>query len=370
VHSWVDRLRNEDRNSFFYAYTTSLHWSFTQFTPASMEVHPTNAIERAYAILCLLSGLVMFTSLISGITTAMTTLRQTKMAQTLQTEHVRRYLVARRVSVDLGNRIYNFLRVQGYVNKGNLVEKDMAALGRLSIPLLTDLHAELFCPAVVAHPFFHHLNLVDETGLVQVCHNTCSETAFVKGEHAFTFGQKAAAMSFVTHGDLVYAWNASPEVSELSRKDHICEAALWLCWTHCGDFESVDNSVLVSIKADNFAGIILSRTTAFSGCQRYAQQFGNLINTMACSIGNDGKPQGLSQISDMSGDFDATQEMAQIAFEQHMPLGNPTDSTASSLDYFAQFLQLVKRPHPGASVRSLSARLSASARSLSARSLA
>ncbi|CAE8598624.1 unnamed protein product [Polarella glacialis] len=58
-----------------YAYTTALHWSITQFTPASMEVVPMKELERSFTIVVIVSAMVIFSSFISTITNAMTQLR-------------------------------------------------------------------------------------------------------------------------------------------------------------------------------------------------------------------------------------------------------------------------------------------------------
>merc|ERR1719191_2017613 len=59
-------------SSVSYRYTTALHWSLTQFTPASMDLHPTNTLERAYSVVVIMLALVVFSSFVSSITAAMT----------------------------------------------------------------------------------------------------------------------------------------------------------------------------------------------------------------------------------------------------------------------------------------------------------
>eukprot|EP00438_Fugacium_kawagutii_P026712 Skav219970 [mRNA] locus=scaffold2879:389420:443892:+ [translate_table: standard] len=63
------------QQSIEYRYATALHWSLTQFTPATVDVHPQNLVERTFAILVLIFGLVLFSSFVSSITASMTQLR-------------------------------------------------------------------------------------------------------------------------------------------------------------------------------------------------------------------------------------------------------------------------------------------------------
>ncbi len=81
----------KDGKNIWYRYSTALHWSITQFTPASMEVTPQNEYERFFTVcsstegdkhvwLCagrgiILSGMLIFSSFVSAITNAMNQLR-------------------------------------------------------------------------------------------------------------------------------------------------------------------------------------------------------------------------------------------------------------------------------------------------------
>merc|ERR1719217_1561451 len=73
-HGWVDHFKVVDRDTG-YQYATSLHWSLTQFAPASMEVSPRTADERVFNIIMILFGLVIFSSFISSVTAAATQFR-------------------------------------------------------------------------------------------------------------------------------------------------------------------------------------------------------------------------------------------------------------------------------------------------------
>merc|ERR1719271_802382 len=51
--TWLDKFKSDtgqQNPTVFFRYTTALHWSVTQFTPASMEIHPANTVERVFAI--------------------------------------------------------------------------------------------------------------------------------------------------------------------------------------------------------------------------------------------------------------------------------------------------------------------------------
>merc|ERR1712227_273780 len=72
--NWVRRYGFED-STIRMKYAVALHWSLTQFTPASMDVQPVSLEERMFTILVVTFGLVYFSSFISSITASMQQLR-------------------------------------------------------------------------------------------------------------------------------------------------------------------------------------------------------------------------------------------------------------------------------------------------------
>merc|ERR1711920_895445 len=53
--TWVQKNDMDDA-TIAWRYTTSFHWALTQFSPASMEVVPTNPVERAFNIVVVIAG--------------------------------------------------------------------------------------------------------------------------------------------------------------------------------------------------------------------------------------------------------------------------------------------------------------------------
>merc|ERR1712185_398781 len=70
-HNWLDAHHMLHFDAF-YKYITAYHWSLTHFTPGSMHIQPMNALERLFAVLLLIWGMVVFSSFVSSITSAMT----------------------------------------------------------------------------------------------------------------------------------------------------------------------------------------------------------------------------------------------------------------------------------------------------------
>merc|ERR1719316_1836996 len=92
-----------------YRYLTSLHWSLTQFTPATMDVFATNHPERLLNVIALIISLVVFGSFLSSLTACVTKLRGLKADHERQMSNLRRYLNERSLPEQLKQRIKKFV---------------------------------------------------------------------------------------------------------------------------------------------------------------------------------------------------------------------------------------------------------------------
>merc|ERR1719383_347008 len=195
--SWLEQGGIEFR-SYEYQYLTSLHWSLTQFTPASMEVQPTNVYERGFAIVVLLFALCVFSSFVSSITSAMTSLRDLSVKHEHQSFLLRRYLRERHISRPLSLRIRRFvaLAVGDLKTKGDHV----TLLKTLSPLLRLELKTELYMPNLAAHPFFKKITHPRSPVLRALCQFALKELALSHLDVLFGMGGAATAMYWLRVG--------------------------------------------------------------------------------------------------------------------------------------------------------------------------
>ena len=92
-------------DSVAFLYLTCLHWSLTQFTPASTNVNPMNTTERLYNVATVLCGLLIFSGLVSSITNSLMRLRQLGADQARQFWLLQRFLSQHNVPTMLAARI-------------------------------------------------------------------------------------------------------------------------------------------------------------------------------------------------------------------------------------------------------------------------
>ncbi|CAE8602763.1 unnamed protein product, partial [Polarella glacialis] len=72
--NWIKKYGYEDVD-WSMQYLTAFHWSITQFTPAGMEVNPTNGTERIFTLCVVVFALVGFSYVVGSITGSLTQLR-------------------------------------------------------------------------------------------------------------------------------------------------------------------------------------------------------------------------------------------------------------------------------------------------------
>jgi len=116
--SWItvhEAMRDELGlpSDMLYMYSTALHWSLTQFTPAAMEVTATNFIERLFSVFVVLAGLIVFSFFLGSINQALSHLRSRSAQETHQNMLVRRYVADKQISVNLAADVFAFIRQRG-----------------------------------------------------------------------------------------------------------------------------------------------------------------------------------------------------------------------------------------------------------------
>lgn len=302
---WTAQLEAEGR-SMGYRYCTALHWSLTQFTPASMEVWPQNIYERVFAIIVLISAMVTFSTFISSITSMMTTLRRIGTEKSKQRENIRKYVLENHLSIELGNQISVFLRDQKGMGKKRVHEVDIQVLKLLPEALKVQLHWEVYSWRLIPHPFFFHFMESDQEGLLELCHRAMGEVSLRTSEELFSWGQRAARVYFLLCGYMEYTLYADkPVVVELSHGHCIAEAVLWVQWVHQGRLVAKTLCEFVALDASLFRKVVSRRPHILGCCMDYAKKYQTQLLRLP-----------LDHPADVWCDFDFTQELAQTSFDK------------------------------------------------------
>mmetsp|Transcript_63414 Transcript_63414/g.163165 ORF Transcript_63414/g.163165 Transcript_63414/m.163165 type:complete len:1066 (-) Transcript_63414:10-3207(-) len=285
--TWVVKNFNDD-HGFDYRYWTSFHWSMTQFTPASMEVVPVNAVERFYTVCVLLLAMITFSSFISSISGAMTRLTLNKSIQREQSSKLFRYLGERRVSTEIVTRIWHYLRAKDSDEVTRLSEKDVVLLDTLPESLKVDMRTEMFQPVLSLHPFFQKYAELEPNLLRQIAKSALKEQNLRANEELFGDTAPVHQMFFVTDGVLHYTYplendEAGDRVkAEVQKGQWACEAALWASALDLyGPFVAEVTSGLILLDSNEFK-LIVPRFPASQGyAAEYAEGFMEFVKEKA-----------------------------------------------------------------------------------------
>jgi len=289
-------------------YFTSMHWSLTQFTPASMEVIPLNVHERIFAVAILIFAMVFFSSFVSSITAAMTHLRQLSGMLDKHFSTLRRFLKAKNIPGELTVRILKYAKYRAAAKRVEIQEADVELLHMLSKPLQQELRKEIFAPVLTQHPFFRIYATRDAAAMLHMCSAAISQIELSSGDSLFTEASSAESMIFVLKGRLKYfpmekksKEEASPKPTprtttvsgppKLSRSatfkainaniieegDWCCEASLWTQWKYTGAMSAISMSKVLTINGLAFAKVTASYERVGGFSVRYGQAFVDML---------------------------------------------------------------------------------------------
>lgn len=263
---WVETY--EQDSPMVGRYLTALHWSLTQFTPATMQVQPQNIWERIFAVAVLLFALVSFSSFVSSITNLMTHLRNLRTSELKQFVQLDSYLRQNSISLCLAVRIRRFLEHISQ-QKGGIKESDVDLLGKLSKPLQMELRFEVHSPLLSRHLFFMCFSNTSQAVMQRLCTEAIHTVQLSAGDALFTTADAATCMHFVSVGVLIYTLQNTKLPESVSGK-WFCESVLWTPWEHRGNMRALTESSLLQMDAEKFRRILNKNRSALHFPASYA----------------------------------------------------------------------------------------------------
>eukprot|EP00440_Ansanella_granifera_P067050 gb/GFBE01072714.1/.p1 GENE.gb/GFBE01072714.1/~~gb/GFBE01072714.1/.p1 ORF type:complete len:867 (+),score=202.97 gb/GFBE01072714.1/:1-2601(+) len=275
VHNWISEYKMLD-DKIWYQYTTSLHWTLTQFTPASMEVFPQNVAERSMAVVVLLFSLVAFSSFLASISASMTALRTMNQESNKQFWLLRRFLKQQMVALPVSSRILKYLEYACAKQEDRIVPADVKLLSRLSTGLKDELHYELTYVKMAKHPLFRTMVIEMEIFMVQTCALATKEITLASGDVLFHSKEKAQFMYFLHSGQMDYMPDGNQGrylMPRVKAPEALGEATLWMSWHHKGRAHARTEAEIIALDAQKFADVALKYLDAWSTCAQYALVF-------------------------------------------------------------------------------------------------
>lgn len=272
--SWVTKNEIQDRE-LGYKYTTSLHWTLTQFTPASMEVMPQNTEERTMSVIVLMFALVAFSSFVGSISTSMTALRNMNADTNKQFWMLRRFLKQQNVTKPVGRRILKYLEYIIEKKQGKVQQAAIRILNMLSGQLQEELSYELTSKHLMNGAFFqYYLGFphMDVT-VRKVCSVAMKKVTFATADVLFYTGDEASQVYCFVGGDIDIVADETvvdPPVEEL---EWIAEIALWTPWKHMSMCQANYESDIITVSINKFVEECNKSVISWSLAAKYGKKF-------------------------------------------------------------------------------------------------
>eukprot|EP00928_Gymnodinium_smaydae_P022605 TRINITY_DN18931_c0_g1_i1.p1 TRINITY_DN18931_c0_g1~~TRINITY_DN18931_c0_g1_i1.p1 ORF type:complete len:404 (+),score=63.91 TRINITY_DN18931_c0_g1_i1:258-1469(+) len=236
-------------------YFISLHWAWTQFTPASTNIHATNLPERIYNLLIAIGGLISFSFFVSTITGQLAQLKRINRDRIKQDTDLRRYFSENQISLELSKVVFDYLRFCRLHRKQRLHYDEVTALKGIPEDLRAQLHMETYLPKLRHHPFFACLDEVDHLSVRKLCSRALQEAHVPMGTCVFTHHARAQKMYFVYEGELNY--QRPGDLFLVSKDQWLSEAALWIQgWFHRGRLVSASVAEFIEVNVESFQAIV------------------------------------------------------------------------------------------------------------------
>eukprot|EP00931_Biecheleriopsis_adriatica_P108671 TRINITY_DN83007_c0_g1_i1.p1 TRINITY_DN83007_c0_g1~~TRINITY_DN83007_c0_g1_i1.p1 ORF type:complete len:736 (-),score=142.10 TRINITY_DN83007_c0_g1_i1:15-2222(-) len=294
-NNWRDTYdMTKEQADLGYRYATSLHWSLTQFTPASVEVQPQNIYERSFAIMVLVAGLVLFSSFISSITGSMSQLRNMEADKSKQFWLLRRYLKQQEVPFKIAFRVLRYIEYVNSSEQGHQVpESRITILNSLTEQLRNELRYVTQYSIMIDIAVFRQIYYLNEVILHTLVGNALSKKMFADEDPIFSEGEVSRYMYVIKKGSLRYTALNGLKIEDLrktatgepivepenhrirvvSERDHLCEIALWANWSHTGRAKAFGDAELVFLDAQLFVNTVLKERDVCEMLTVYAKKF-------------------------------------------------------------------------------------------------
>mmetsp|Transcript_33838 Transcript_33838/g.79089 ORF Transcript_33838/g.79089 Transcript_33838/m.79089 type:complete len:1025 (-) Transcript_33838:130-3204(-) len=330
--TWVDAFeeRSGEDATILLRYTTAFHWSITQMTPASMEVNGQNYLERIFTVCVIVMSLILISSIVSSITSAVTQLRKLSFEKSKQQELVRSFIGQKSLSLELGNRIWTFLQKHytSSVPKRALHEQDVAFFKLMPDSLRVSLHVEMFLPLLMQTTFFISLQHTDAYTLVRICHVAMTEKSLSMNQELFSYCELALGMYFTIAGTASY-FKALSESNPIGvgPRATVSSVALWIQWQHRGRLVARSNCEFVLLDSAQFRSVVSQHPCA-NYCKIYAEIYRDTIVQEHSRLDGD--------LHDMWNNFQVDVDIVRQAQEEWENLVAMYDTANGNLDADAE----------------------------------
>lgn len=261
-------------------YSASVHWCWASFALGEAAASPQNVLERLYAVLVMVVGMVVFYILVAQSTEWMLRIRDITGKGQKELWLLRRYIRQRNVGPALSKRILRFLEEKLEQELKNVKKESIPILKDLSEPLHRELDYVVRFSGIRCHPLLEYAENVSYTLMLQLADRTLTRGAYADQDVLFRSGNLAPQMIICVSGNLSYKRSSAKDGRNLivSRGYWVSEQTLWVTWACKGDLRAEADCELLLLDAALFAIWAKNDQTVHAIMAGYAEVFVQWLN--------------------------------------------------------------------------------------------
>lgn len=285
--SWIKELPVAEELEISEIYISALHWSITQFMPATNDIAPNNGIERLFTVVVIMFAMGVFSSFISSITNAVNSLREVRNEQIRRETILRKFFSERNLSTDLFLTIQDFCQ-KADVSTDKIQEQQVELLRETPESIQIRLHAEMFMPALTSAKWLvDPARNLDNQLLSCLCHFSMAERICQPQFEVFIpDGEVCSKVIVPLNSNLSYSLEGQ-NYDTVPAWTWVCEYALWATWKHCGALVSHRTSRYIEVSVEEFCNQV---SRSGGPLYEYLQTFGVLLVGVLEAMIDDGVP--------------------------------------------------------------------------------
>lgn len=297
----LNRTRVIDR-TMVYQYTTALHWSLTQFTPASMDSFARNVPERMLSIVVVFFALIGFSSIVGSVTNSVAQLQALHGNSRRQFWLLRKYLNEKGIYDPTRTRLFSFLEHEVERRRKDIKQEDVRLLPLLSSPLQNLLAYELHRGPMKGHPFFSILDQYMQPVMFSLCHTLMKFKHFAAEDVCFSEAEGGKFMWVIIEGSFSYI--RATHLYKLSEPGTwLAEPVLWTSWWHRGSLETESTSgQLAFVSPSALVSCFRSHPRPWFYARTYAMKYVRILNSIAVSRLSDIHPVAEDMVKAMAAE--------------------------------------------------------------------
>jgi hypothetical protein len=203
--SWVEQFQAQGEAKTLHYYSHAIHWSMTQFSPATNNIAPANTTERVFASGVVMMGMITFSSFLSSMAAAINELRSLNVERRHQRLKLLRFMTGKDITTSLSRTIISHFDQWEDKTQVALVEQDVPLLVELPESVRVHLHVELYFNRLMTNTILSTSSKSSGRCFVEICHEAMSGERYMPQEEVFMDGKPANFSYIIAAGNLEYA---------------------------------------------------------------------------------------------------------------------------------------------------------------------